>query len=265
MYTKNEEEVAQLWGAYEIDQKFLYYDSLIQISNPAYGKPNALLQHASKIAPNPKLNLIKEKLSNHLRKSDLSVEEFFRFLDKNKSAGINIEELSRGTKDLFTEEEARIFFLEVDKDKSGEISYSEIISECSRINCQYVLGKIKRVIEDGKKDPGHVFDTFDSNKSNQMEITEFNELVNYLYANVSKDEIDSLFKHFDLKGQGRISKDDFKKALYMDLSLENKLIPSLHDIMTPLKTLLDKFKLTANGIFDKFTKDKKTLTINDFK
>jgi hypothetical protein len=98
-----------------------------------------------------------------------------------------------------------------------------------------------------------------------MEVTEFNEMINSLYDNVGRVEVDSLFKHFDTKGQGRISKEDFKKALNTDLSLENKLIPSLHEIMTPLKTLLDKFKLTANGIFDKFTKDKNTLTISDFK
>jgi Ca2+-binding EF-hand superfamily protein len=70
-----------------------------------------------------------------LQKSDLSVEEFFRFLDKDKSAGISIQELTKGTKDIFNEEEARIFFLAVDNDNSGEISFIEIISTCSRINC----------------------------------------------------------------------------------------------------------------------------------
>jgi len=47
-----------------------------------------------------------------------------------------------------------------------------------------------------------------------MEITEFNEVIKLLYeSGVKKVEVDSLFRHFDSKGVGYITKDDFQKAL----------------------------------------------------
>jgi Ca2+-binding EF-hand superfamily protein len=47
-----------------------------------------------------------------------------------------------------------------------------------------------------------------------MEIHEFNEMLNYLYGDrVGKLEVDSLFKHFDVSGTGKINKEDFKRQL----------------------------------------------------
>lgn len=43
-----------------------------------------------------------------------------------------------------------------------------------------------------------------------MEVHEFNEMLNFLYEGVGKLEVDSLFKHFDIKGKGKLSKEDFK-------------------------------------------------------
>ncbi len=53
----------------------------------------------------------------------------------------------------------------------------------------------------------------DNNNNGTMEVSEFNEMIHLLYDKVDKYEVDALFKHFDVKGYGRISKDDFKKAL----------------------------------------------------
>ena len=38
-------------------------------------------------------------------------------------------------------------------------------------------------------------------------------MLNYLYEGVGKLEVDSLFKHFDTTGTGKLKKADFKKAL----------------------------------------------------
>lgn len=67
-----------------------------------------------------------------------------------------------------------------------------------------------------------------------MEIQEFNDLLNFLYANVGKLEVDSLFKHFDVSGRGRLTKQEFASALTKPVALENKLEPSLHELLTPL-------------------------------
>jgi Ca2+-binding EF-hand superfamily protein len=79
-------------------------------------------------------------------KHDYSLEVMFKFLDKDKSDGINIVELTKGLKDLLSEQECRILFVAVDKDHSGEISYVELINECSKINCGYVLQKMKNTL-----------------------------------------------------------------------------------------------------------------------
>lgn len=166
---------------------------------------------------------------------DYSLEVIFKFLDKDKSDGINIVELTKGLKELLNEEECRLLFLAVDKDQSGEISYNEIITECARINCAYVLFKIKQLMDSSKDTkPEKIFDMFDRNSSGIMEVQEFNEMLNYLYEGVGKLEVDSLFKHFDTTGTGKLSKAEFKKALEQKITLENKLQPSLHELLTPL-------------------------------
>lgn len=43
-------------------------------------------------------------------KHDYSLEVIFKFLDKDKSDGINIAELTRGLKEVLNEEECRILF-----------------------------------------------------------------------------------------------------------------------------------------------------------
>ena len=195
---------------------------------------------------NPQLTSIKGKIQEHIMKHDYSLEVIFKFLDKDKSNDVSIEELTRGLKELLTAEECRILFLAVDKDHSGGISYDEIITECSKINCGYVLSKMKSVLQ-GSKDmtPEKVFDLYDRDRSNKMEITEFNEMLNYLYeGGINKVEVDSLFKHFDSRGVGYITKEDFKKALTQPISLENKIETSLHDLLAPLKTKLQKMQLS---------------------
>lgn len=59
-------------------------------------------------------------------------------------------------------------------------------------------------------------------------------MLNYAYEGVGKLEVDSLFKHFDSTGTGKLSKEDFKKALTQPIKLENKMEPSIHELLTPL-------------------------------
>ena len=58
-----------------------------------------------------------------------------------------------------------------------------------------------------------VFATVDENNSNSMEVIEFNEMISACYQELKKHEIDTLFKHFDKKGLGKITKEEFKKGL----------------------------------------------------
>jgi hypothetical protein len=110
-----------------------------------------------------------------------------------------------------------------------------------------------------------VFATLDDNNNGLMEVTEFNELITMLYEAVDKYEVDALFRHFDTRGMGRITKEEFKKALAQPMSLEKTLQITLHDLMTPLKSILKKYQLKAEGLFDRYSKDKKYLSLSDFK
>lgn len=73
----------------------------------------------------------------------------------------------------------------------------------------------------------------DDNNNGEMNIVEFNNLISLIYDDVGKVEVDELFKHFDKKGLGSITKQDFTAALNQSIKLENTLKSSLHDIMTP--------------------------------
>ena len=98
------------------------------------------------------MNVVKEKLQQHLIKNDLSLEQLFRYIDKDKSKSLTIQELTRGLSNILTDEEIRILFMTVDKDNSNTVSYEELITECSKIHCGYVLQKLKAAIENGGKD-----------------------------------------------------------------------------------------------------------------
>lgn len=215
---------------------------------------------------NPRLKHIKAKIQEHMLSKDYSLEVIFKFLDKDKSDGISIVELTRGLKDVLNEEECRILFAAVDKDHSGEISYNEIITECARINCAYVLFKIKQLMDTSKDyKPDKIFDMFDRDHSGVMEIREFNDMLNYLYEGVGKLEVDSLFKHFDTTGTGKLTKADFKKSLEQKITLENKLQSSLHELLTPLQTKMKLMKITPAVIFDRFAKGEQLLSLEKVK
>lgn len=99
----------------------------------------------------PRLIAAKEKLQNHLIKNNLSLETLFRFIDKDKSKSLSIEELTRGLTGILSDDEIRYLFIAVDRDNSNSISYEELIQECSKIHCAYVLDKIRTAINSGKQ------------------------------------------------------------------------------------------------------------------
>lgn len=60
---------------------------------------------------------------------------------------------------------------------------------------------------------------------------------------------------------GHISKDDFKKALITPLSFDNKIETTVNELISPLKTIIGQMKISPAGIYDKFSKDKKQITL----
>jgi len=69
---------------------------------------------------------------------------------------------------------------------------------------------------------------------------------------MKKHEVDSLFSHFDTKGLGQISLEDFKRGLNQRAQLESKMHFYLSDFVTPLQTLMKRGRIQAADIFDLF-------------
>ena len=105
----------------------------------------------------------------------------------------------------------------------------------------------------------------DENHNNEMDITEFDEAIRMCYKELPKHEIDLLFQHFDKKGIGKITKEEFRLGLNDQMSLENKVHFYLHDFMTPLQTLMKRQNITKDVIFELFSKDKQHITLANLK
>ncbi|CDW86689.1 protein fantom [Stylonychia lemnae] len=268
-YCPNSDDVISFFGDHQIEMKFYFYETIMRISMdkvPDGRAPLLQLQQHQSRTHNPRINYIKEKIQKNLVSQGLDLHTLFKFLDKDKSKTLTIGELTMGMKNYLDDKEALELFMAIDKDNSNSISIDEIINECSMIHCVYVLDQLKKAIQTGVDlSVEKVFETVDNNKNGEMDIFEFNEMITLLHKDVEKFEVDAIFKHFDIKGTGKISKEDFKKALTVPMTLENKLKFVLHDFMTPIKTLMKKKKMTPEGLFEKFSRDKKVITIQDFK
>ena len=74
---------------------------------------------------------IKEKLQQHLMKNDLSLENLFMFIDKDRSKTITIEEMSGGLSSILQSDEIIALFDSIDEDRNKIITYEELISGCA--------------------------------------------------------------------------------------------------------------------------------------
>ena len=85
------------------------------------------------------------------------------------------------------------------------------------------------------------------------------------FKELHKHELDVLFKHFDKKGTGSISKEEFTQGLNESMGLDNKLKFYLHDFLTPLQTITKSLRLKPNDIFDIFSTNKQSIDIENMK
>lgn len=226
------------------------------------------------MAEDPEVVRVKAKIKEHLEANDLSLGMLFAYMDKDSSGGMTLQEMQeRGLGKILAPDELRLIFNTVDRDRSGEISQEELITELSLINCQFVLKKLKKTIEGaagalkgGKTPYDEVFDTVDTNKSlkDVLTINEFNDLITMYESNVPKYEVDSLFRHFDKNGDGRITRQNFIKAFTEPLSLDNGVKSTASDIFLPLQTRLKKLGFTCEQLWDKSARNPSMMTIDEF-
>lgn len=74
-----------------------------------------------------------------MKKEKLDLETIFKIADKDKSNGIELIELKTQLSRILTAEDAKILFEAVDTDKSNSISYEELMHECQKLHCGFVM------------------------------------------------------------------------------------------------------------------------------
>ncbi len=273
-----EMDIVQFWSTYQTPNgRFYFEEQLMQIYGGApVGQVRQDTAHYRRYvqkSANPTLIRIKEKLQEHMIKSEIELSHLFAYLDRDNSKSISIEEFTRGLNTVFSAEEARILFIHIDTDESNTLSYEEIINSLQHIYTGYILYKLRGMIDKsgGALTAESIFKTADTNEDGLMDVTEFYDLMQLQITGLSKLEVDLLFQHFDKKGRGKINVQEFKNGLFEKVDLEGKMKFYLQDFMVPLQTILKQLRLknadmSMNTVFGLFAKgDKKTLSIEDFK
>ena len=183
----------------------------------------------------PRVIRIKEKLQQHLLKNDLSLENLFMFVDKDRSKTVTIEEMSRGLSSVLQSDEIITLFDSIDEDRNKIITYEELISGCAQIQTSYVVYKMRQAILGGTgQGVKQVFQSVGLAETEALDIIKFEEVVRLSFDQLSKKEIDNLFRHFDRRGVGQVTMEELNRGLTQQVTLEDRLKFTLHDFITPL-------------------------------
>ncbi len=98
-----------------------------------------------------------------------------------------------------------------------------------------------------------------------MDIIKFEEAVRISFKELSRSEIDALFRHFDRRGVGTITLDEFNGGLNSQVALDDRLRFNLHDFISPLQTITKLKKIAPGTVFDLFAKGSQYINISAFK
>ena len=129
-----QQEVGQLWSQYNISNQFFYNEQLMQLYGqmPPVRQDTVLYRQYVQRNADPNTIRIKEKLFQHLVKNDLSVDQLFGFIDKDKSSTITIEEFTRGfSNGILSPDECIQLFMSIDFDQNKVLTYEELVNSCA--------------------------------------------------------------------------------------------------------------------------------------
>lgn len=265
-----EQELGSFWSKHNQGGVFYYAEELMNTFGAgSQPKPHtdaaSYRRYLQKVA-DPRVLRIKEKLQQHLLKNDLSLENLFMFIDKDRSKTVTIEEMSRGLSSILQSEEIIILFDSIDEDRNKILTYEELISACAQIQTSYVVYKMRQAILGGTgQGVKQVFQSVGLGETDALDIIKFEEVVRLSFDQLSKKEIDNLFRHFDRRGVGQVTMDELNRGLTQQVVLEDRLKFSLHDFITPLQTLARAKNLAVSTIFDLFAKGSSTLNLATIK
>lgn len=212
------------------------------------------------LAPNdPQLQLIKNKIREYIIKQDISLNILFTLMDTDGNRNLDFSEFKSKMASLklpVDDDELKILFKSIDRDGSGSITYKEFAQEFSKINCEMLIGRIKKIITGAKVPPEAIFDKHCSDrKSNQLIKSDFTRLVRTYVEKSTDHEIATLFRHFDQSGKGYIKREEFTQAFGREIK-EQIFKVSIEDIIKPLITKIREFKINPAELFDRYDQNK---------
>lgn len=145
-------------------------------------------------------------------KNDLSLENLFMYVDKDRSKTMTIEEVSRGLASILQSDEIIVLFDSIDDDHNKIITYEELISGCAQIQTSYIVYKMRQAILGGAG-VKQVFLSVGLTETEALDVIKFEEVVRLSFDQLSKKEIDNLFRHFDRRGVGQVTMEEFNRGL----------------------------------------------------
>ena len=150
----------------------------------------------------------KEIISQELDIPEEDLEEYreaFKLFDKDGSGAISPEEFAKVLKNLgqnLSKEELKDLIVELDQDKSGEITFDEFITYMKKVKVQEEMNEEDAVIK--------AFQTFDVDKDDQISNAEFRHILcNLGQDRFTVEECDEIFKEADLNNDGVLNYREF--------------------------------------------------------
>ena len=166
-----EHEIDEFFEKNYIGQHLYYRETLMML----YGQPRRLAQAMTRRTPqeNQQLNIIKKKLHEYVVRKGYSISELTAVMDRNNDHEITVPEFLEATKTFLEPSEAVELFNAIDHDKSQTITADEMNVELVCVSASILFEKLKKRAGELNYTAEQLFNMYDNNKSQKMEIEEF--------------------------------------------------------------------------------------------
>ena len=176
-----------------------------------------------------------EKMSKHLINiiydNQLDIKKIYKSLGKINEESLNLQtfkELVHKINEEIFDKDIEYIFKKFDKFNNGSIDLEEFIkiieSEIRKMNPKYIpfkkslyalniVGELKNIIKINDLDIEMIFEGFDLNSGDFIDLIKFQEIIEVINARYTEDEIKELFNIFEINKDGKISVQQLQQLL----------------------------------------------------
>jgi len=215
-----------------------------------YGGKISLVKLRKNIFPDTQINYnynaLEEinKLKQLMKSSNMTPHSLFKLFDLNNNEFIDEHEFSLIISKIDPKVSPQVIaavFSYLDKDFDRKINRNEFFTvfEDENARAERALESLKETVRRGGFNAQRTFDMFDSNRQGYIEIYDFTRIMEYFDRNLSKDDINFLFRKFDTNQNGRITKAEFIKQ-FTDNSFDQYNENAARSLLRELQTALSR-------------------------